>query len=94
MISFLIITFLLGSCSNNLSEHSQLSVNLQKTGRSKIAKTISDMKDNGLFDSFIKKVEERSAENNLSEEDLQVLRFINETDEVLDEISKGENGDK
>lgn len=94
VISFLIITFLLGSCSNNLSEHSQLSVNLQKTGRSEIAKTISDMKDNGLFDSFIKKVEERSAENNLSEEDLQVLRFINETDEVLDEISKGENGDK
>lgn len=94
VISLLVITFLLGSCSNNLSEHSQFSVNVPKTVKSEIAKNISEMKNNGLFDSFIKKAEERSAENKLSEEDLQLLRFINETDDVLYEISKEENGDK
>lgn len=93
LFGLFIAVFLIG-CTNNTQCNTYSSTYPPVQGKSKIAKNILEMRNNGLFDSFLIKVENRSVSDDLSEDDLLLLRFINETDDVLEEIAQQENGDK
>lgn len=86
IVTSAILGILTISCKTNLNE-----INItetQKTSSSKISLKINELKESGLLDELI-----LSANRNaISEEDAYILRFINNTDEVLEEIKKSENG--
>lgn len=75
--------FVLFGCQNNL-----ISTKQNTEYKTEIAKNISIMKENGLFDSFLNS---RNIEND--EETLKAIEFINNTDAVLEEIRLEENGE-
>ena len=77
----------LSSCNQNLVEQNQKDDITER--KSEISKNIGRMKNAGLFDSIME--EARAASNEESE---NVLRFINDTDSVLDEIAMDENGNE
>lgn len=87
IVTSAILVMLTISCKTNLNE-----INItetQKTSSSKISLKINELKESGLLDELI-----LSANRNaISEEDAYILHFINNTDEVLEEIKKSENGD-
>jgi hypothetical protein len=77
----------LSSCNQNLVEQNQKDDSTER--KSEISKNIERMKNAGLFDSIMEEV--RAASNEESE---NVLRFINDTDSVLEEIAMDENGNE
>lgn len=87
IVTSAILVMLTISCKTNLNE-----INItetQKTNSSKISLKINELKESGLLDELILSTNR----NIISEEDDYILRFINDTDEVLEEIKKSENGD-
>lgn len=87
IVTSAILVMLTISCKTNLNE-----INItetQKTSSSKISLKINELKESGLLDELILSTNR----NIISEEDDYILRFINDTDEVLEEIKKSENGD-
>ncbi len=79
----LVLSSFLGCKSNLDNEYPS------NEGKSQIAKNIQLMKKNGLFDSILN--ESRSASESDEEQEM-MLRFINDTDSVLEEIASSENG--
>lgn len=81
------LAMLMVGCKNDFSE-----TNIPETknsNSSSISLKITELKENGLLDELILSV----SRNAISEDDAEVLRFINNTDEVLEEIKNTENGD-
>lgn len=82
------IAMLVVGCKNDFSE-----TNISETktsNNSDISLKITELKKNGLLDELILS----ASRNAISEDDAEVLRFINNTDEVLEEIKNIENGDE
>ena len=86
VVDILLGVFFLG-CNSNLQIELQ-----QVRSENTVSNVIANLKDAGLLNSLLK--ESRSAINNLTEEDKNILRFINDTDNVLEEIKNEENGQK
>lgn len=91
MLIFLTITLgivsVLASCKNNFSG---LDNDINSSHRkSEIAKNVGELKDAGYFDYLINEC--RAATD---EESAQIMRFINDTDSVLEEICLEENGEE
>ena len=82
---FGLCTFAFSSCTNDLGKNST-SEDFSKR-KSQISYNIGKMKEAGLFDSLIS-----SARSASDEEEEMMLRFINDTDSVLEEIALEENG--
>lgn len=82
---FGLCTFAFSSCTNDLGKNSN-SEDFSKR-KSQIRCNIGKMKEARLFDSLIS-----SARSASDEEEEMMLRFINDTDSVLEEIALEENG--
>lgn len=81
------IVSVLASCKNNFSV---LDNDINSSHRkSEIAKSVGELKDAGYFDYLINEC--RAATD---EESAQIMRFINDTDSVLEEICLEENGEE
>ena len=87
------ITFM--GCKNNMLDYRKdaddVTINYNK---STVSKNIEKMKTSGLLNNLLSQMESRSAANSLNDDDVQLMRFINETDDVLAEIAESENGMK
>ena len=87
------ITFM--GCKNNMLDYRKdaddVTINYNK---STVSKNIEKMKTSGLLNNLLSQMESRSAANSLNDDDVQLMRFINETDDVLAEIAESENGIK
>ena len=94
-LSYVLVALVVfAGCKGNLiDEDIDASVSIvDKSYTSDVALNVSIMKDNGLFDEILNNINSRNAMEELTEENKQILRFINETDTVLAEIEESENG--
>ena len=88
---WMIMTF---GCKNNLIDKGIDACGQTSKCDSAVAFNVLLMKENGLFDGIVNDIALRSADSDFSDEDAQILRFINDTDAVLAEIAESENGEK